>query len=143
MDNQELIRERVHEYYWQHDWNCAVTTLRVLAEIFDVPLEDQVLDAALGMHGAGGHRDQCGLVEGMLMFLGVLGKRRRMPDEVVVSACYDFAAQFERRFGALTCRELRPEGFHPNQPPHLCEELTVDAIQFDVQFVSELLEERS
>jgi len=31
----------------------------------------QLLDAAVGMHGAGKYGAQCGLVEGSLMFIGL------------------------------------------------------------------------
>jgi len=133
----DLVQRRVHHAYWDHDWNCAVTTLRILAEVFEVALDQQVLDAALGMHGAGGYRAQCGLVEGALMFIGILGKAERRPDDTIVQMCYDFAAAFEDRFGSLICRDLRPEGFKPDNPPHLCEDLTRRAILFDIAYLDE------
>jgi C_GCAxxG_C_C family probable redox protein len=136
----QLVRDRVHEYYWTCDWNCAVTTLRILAEVFDFTLSQQVLEAALGMHGAGGYRAQCGLVEGALMFIGVIGKAQGLDDGTVVEACYDFAERFQGRFGSLLCRDLRPEGFAPDNPPHLCEGLTREAILFDIPFVSDWVE---
>lgn len=139
---QALVRRRVHRAYWDHDWNCAVTTLRILGEVFDLAIDQQVLDAAIGMHGAAGYRAQCGLVEGALMFLGILGKDRGYPDEAVVETCYRFAETFEGRFGSLLCRELRPEGFKPDNPPHLCEDLTRRAILFDIDFVAERLSGR-
>ena len=74
MDEKEIIHRRVHDYYWKDDINCAKTTLKILAEIFEVPLKDQVLDSATGLHGAGRYDAQCGLVEGALMFTGILGK---------------------------------------------------------------------
>ncbi|MGD2105881.1 MAG: C-GCAxxG-C-C family protein [Anaerolineae bacterium] len=135
-----LVRERIREYYWGHHWNCAVTTLRVLAEVFEVPLHRQVLDAALGMHGAGGYRAQCGLVEGALMFVGVGGKAQGLDGAAVAEACYDFAEQFEGQFGSLLCRDLRPGGLSPDDPPHLCEELSREALLFGVAFVSEWME---
>jgi len=116
-----------------------VTTLRILSEFFDFPLEGQVLDAALGMHGAGGYRAQCGLVEGALMAVGIIGRRHGLADDQVVRLCYAFAEQFEAEFGSLLCLELRPEGFRPDNPPHLCEELTRRAIQFDVAFLGDVL----
>lgn len=140
MDLRERVRDRVHDCYWAHDWNCAVTTLRILSEVFEVPLNQQVLEAALGMHGAGGYRAQCGLVEGALMFIGVGGKAQGLEDATVVKACYSFAEQFEDQFGSLLCRDLRPGGFSPDDPPHLCEELTREALLFDVSFVSEWME---
>jgi C_GCAxxG_C_C family probable redox protein len=141
-DALKLVEQRVHEYYWQYDWNCASTTLRILAEDFGVELHEQVLDAALGMHGAGGYRAQCGLVEGALMFIGVIGKARGLSNEAVEQACYAFAQQFENRFGSLLCRELRPQGFHPDNPPHLCEGLTRDAIEFDIVYITDLIKEK-
>jgi cyclic pyranopterin phosphate synthase len=139
MDIAQFVHDRVHHAYWDHDWNCAVTTLRILAEVFDVTLEPQVLDAALGMHGAGGYRGQCGLVEGALMLIGALGKVHGLEDDAVVELCYNFAQAFESRFGSLLCRELRPEGFSPDNPPHLCEDLTRKAILFDIGFMIERL----
>lgn len=138
----KLVEQRVHEYYWQYDWNCASTTLRILAGDFGVELHEQVLDAALGMHGAGGYGTQCGLVEGALMFIGVIGKTRGLSNEKVIQACYAFAQQFENRFGSLLCRELRPQGFHPDNPPHLCEGLTREAIEFDIVYITDLIKEK-
>lgn len=143
MDLHEGVRDRVHDYYWEHDWNCAVTTLRILSEVLEVPLNQQVLEAALGMHGAGGYRAQCGLVEGGLMFIGVAGKTWSLTEETIVEACYDFAERFEDRFGSLACRQLRPEGFKPENPPHLCEELTRNAILFDIRFISDRVVRKS
>jgi hypothetical protein len=51
----------VHESYRINDYNCATTTLIVLSELFNIPLEQQVLYASRGMYGAGGFLAQCGL----------------------------------------------------------------------------------
>ena len=140
MNPLALVQHRVHEYYWRRNWNCAVTTMLVLGEVFDVALGDQVLAAAVGMHGAGGYRAQCGLVEGALMFIGVIGQKKGLAEDAIVQACYDYGERFETRFGSLLCRDLRPEGFEPDNPPHLCEPLTRDAIVFDIQFVFHVIE---
>lgn len=136
------VERCVHQAYWDQNWNCAVTTLCILAEAFDVALDQQVLNAAVGMHGAGGYRAQCGLVEGALMFIGILGEARELSDDEVVKMCYNLAEAFEGRFGSLLCRDLRPEGFKPNNPPHLCEELTCSAIRFAIHFIAQELGER-
>lgn len=137
MTRRRLVHDRVQDAYWNQDWNCAETTLRVLSEVFGVDLDPQVLAAAVGMHGAGGYRAQCGLVEGALMFTGLLGKERGIPQDAIVEACRDFAEAFEERFGSLLCRDLRPEGFSPDNPPHLCEELTRQALLFDMPFLTD------
>ena len=135
MNDIEFVRQRVKQYYWQDDLNCALTTLRVLAEKFDIALAPQVIAAATGMHGAGAYGAQCGLVEGGLMFLGIIGRERGISEPRIVEASRRYAGQFEQRFASLRCRELRPEGFHPDNPPHLCEGLTVRALDFALAFV--------
>jgi len=133
---EAFIRKRVHDYYWRDDINCATATLKILSEKFRIPLNGQVLDAAVGMHGAGEYGAQCGLLEGGLMFLGIFGRARDLKDAHIAEICKDFAHQFEKRFGSLLCAILRPRGFRPENPPHLCENLTCEALAFDIQFVS-------
>ncbi len=135
MKTQTLINDRVHQYYWEDDLNCATTVLRILAEIHKIDLCPETVYSAIGMHGAGGFRAQCGLVEGTLMFLGIIGKERGRQDEEIIRYCFDFANEFQRNFGSLACRDLRPQGFKPDNPPHLCEELTKKAVKFIVDYL--------
>lgn len=139
MTAADFVRRRVEQYYWQQNLNCATTTLKVLAEKFGIELHPQVIAAAAGMHGAGEYGAQCGLVEGGLMFLGIAGNDRDIPEARIIEACRHFAGEFEKRFRSLLCRELRPEGFHPDNPPHLCERLTCRAIDFILTYVGGFL----
>jgi hypothetical protein len=139
LETKDLIQARVREYYWQDDINCATTNLKILSEIFSVELSDQVIDAALGMHGAGKYGAQCGLVEGTLMFLGIIGRMKGISDENIENSCNEFAGQFENRFRSLLCRVLRPEGFSDDNPPHLCEKLTCEAIGFNSDFIARFI----
>jgi len=143
MPLEKLICERVAQYYWQDDINCASASLKILGEIFDVDLQSQVLDAALGMHGAGEYGAQCGLVEGGLMFLGIWGRARGCSDGKIIGWCNSFARDFEARFGTLLCKELRPEGFGPHNPGHPCELLSRIAIAFAGAFVRAINEQRT
>jgi C_GCAxxG_C_C family probable redox protein len=131
----DFIRMRVHDYFWKADLNCAGTTLMVMAEHFSVDIEQQVLDAASGMHGAGGYRAQCGIVEGSLMFIGILGKCHSISETEISSFCSNFAAHFEQDFGSLSCAILRPTGFRSDDPSHLCEPLTVRAVTFTIPLI--------
>jgi hypothetical protein len=137
MDWESYIDAEVHRHYWDHDDTCAYTTLSIVSDLFAAPLEAPVMDAALGMWGAGGHRAQCGLVEGALMLIGVLGRRRGLDRDQISKLCMDFARGFEGRFGSLICRELRPEGFSPDNPPHICEDLSRRAIRYTTRFVAD------
>lgn len=138
MNQDEVIKERVARYYHGDDINCATTTLKILSELFEIKLNGQIIDAALGMHGAGQYGAQCGLVEGTLMFIGILGRERNVPDDKLVALCRNFADSFEREFASLQCSVLRPEGFKPSNPPHLCEKLTCRAIAFSASFMEQV-----
>ncbi len=52
-----------------------------------------------------------------------------------MEVCKVYAAAFESKFGSLRCRELRPNGFNPDDPPHLCEGLTCKAIEFAYGYI--------
>ena len=128
-------KERVHELYWKHDINCARTMLICLCESFQINLEEQTLSAAIGLHGAGGFRAQCGLVEGALMFIGIYFSLNEKSDTDIASLCYQYAEEFSGKFGTLKCYDLRPNGFYENDPPHACEKLTCTAIEVTIEFV--------
>lgn len=138
MRKEEFVQKKVKEYYWEEDVNCATTTLKVLSEHFGIKLDSQIIDCAIGMHGAGEYGAQCGLVEGVLMFLGIYGRAKNIPKDDIVLYCNEFAKQFEKKYNSLLCSQLRPEGFHPDNPPHLCETLTCNTVDFAIEFISKL-----
>jgi hypothetical protein len=63
-DLMNFVSKKVSQYYWQADKNCATTVLCILSEVFKITIGNQIIDAALAMHGAGKYGAQCGLVEG-------------------------------------------------------------------------------
>lgn len=132
---RDIINERVHKYYWEDDFNCATTVLKTLESIYKINLEAQIIDSAIGMHGAGKFGAQCGLVEGSLMFIGIWGRKLGYNNKKIVEYCYGFANKFQNNFGSLVCRELRPQGFRKDNPPHLCEEVTKKAIEFTCNYI--------
>jgi C_GCAxxG_C_C family probable redox protein len=129
------IREMVHQRYWELDINCARTTLSCLSELTDTSVNSQTMHSAIGLHGAGGYRAQCGLVEGSLMFMGIFFDLKEKSDREISDICYQFAEEFTKKFSSLRCCELRPNGFQENDPPHACEELTGNAIEFTYNFI--------
>ena len=131
------IEQEVHNFYWVDDYNCAATTLLILSKGFNIELSTQLIDAATGMHGAGKYGAQCGLVEGSLMFIGIMGKALGFDNEIIANICNKFAGEFEKAFLNLNCSVLRPGGFNDDDPQHLCEELTVDAIEWVIDFINE------
>lgn len=142
MDTGEWIAKEVHRHYYEEDLNCARTTLCILAKLYEIELHHQVWEAAAGLHGAGGFRAQCGLVEGGLIFLGIIGAAFGKTDREVVSACHAYAKAFTERFGSLLCSGLRPGGFRTDDPPHRCETLTASAILFTFEYVKAFISDR-
>lgn len=136
---KDLINIRVHDYYWNKDLSCVVTTLKILSELFRAELNPDVLSAAFGLN-AGRCGYKCGLVEGTLMFIGLYGSPDSINNERKVDLCHKFCNRFETRFNSLLCKELRPEGFVPTNPPHLCEGLTKEAIAFSAEFIKANIE---
>ena len=135
---KEYIKNRVHELYWNDNINCARTAIICLSELFETAVEQQTICSAVGLHGAGGYRAQCGLVEGALMFIGIYLHKMGKTEDEIVSACYNFASAFEKIFGSLRCFELRPTGFSESDPPHMCENLTCKGIGFAYQYILEV-----
>jgi len=136
MTLRDYVSSRVHGAYHDQDTPCAATALRILGEIFEQDIHEQVLQAAWGLNGAGKHGDQCALVEGTLMLLGLLGHRRGLSQEELYLVCREYAQAYTGRFGSLLCRELRPGGFNDSDPPHLCEAMSVDAIVLATNFIT-------
>jgi len=128
MNTHDRMAALVRHYYWDRDLNCARTTLRCLESMLQEPLHPQVYAATVGCHGAGGTGGQCGLVEGGLLLIGLRGAELGKDEGDIVDLCARYAALFTERFSSLACKDLRPGGIHPNDPPHLCESISVDAI---------------
>ena len=134
--NNSFVFDRVQEFNKNQGLNCAQTTLLVLAEKFKIKLDPQIISGSVGLNGAGQYRAQCGLVEGMLIFLGIYLPTLNFDKDAIQKTCNLFASKFEAHFGNLSCSKLRPGGFNEDDPPHLCEELIIDAINFDIDFIS-------
>lgn len=130
-----LIDTRVHTYYWNEDISCIITTLKILSEIFNYKLHPQVIQAAYGLN-AGRIGSQCGLVEGALLFIGVYGHEKGIISQSIAMLCHNFSTAFHDTFGSVLCKELRLQGFRPDNPPHICENLTKSAVAFSAEFIS-------
>ncbi|MBN1877007.1 MAG: C_GCAxxG_C_C family protein [Anaerolineae bacterium] len=107
MDTNVLIKQRVEEYFVSGENNCAMTMLKILAEVFDEPLSPQVVEAAQVMPGAGGVGHLCGLVSGILMFIGVWGGRRGYHRSLLKPMSVKFTEEVQRQCGSIMCCDLK------------------------------------
>lgn len=139
MNIKEYIAKSVNDAYSIDDLPCSVTTLKTINALYRLDIPDEVIDASWGFNGAGQYGAQCGLVEGALMLLSLMCKRKNIDREAADKIFFDFATEFEKKFGSLICRVLRPEGFSDDLPPNLCEKRTVDSITFVAEFMESRL----
>ena len=111
---ETFVQQRVAAYFVTGDNNCAMTVLRVLAETFETPVAQPVIDAAQCMPGAGGVEHLCGLISGALMFVGVWGAQQGLHRQTLRPLTSGFSQAVQERFGSLMCSDLRPvEGCGP------------------------------
>jgi len=122
-DIQTFVNQKVDEYSIKQNLNCAKTTLKTLSDFFEIKIEEQVIDSATCMNGAGRFGAQCGLVEGALMFIGITGKLLNLNYTDNIAIANRYATLYKKEFGSLLCKDLRPQGFQPDNPPNLCEDL--------------------
>jgi C_GCAxxG_C_C family probable redox protein len=114
MNMEPFVQQRVASYFVTGDNNCAMTVLRVLAEVFETPVTQQVIDAAQCLPGAGGVDHLCGLVSGALMFVGVWGGQQGLHRQLLRPLTSNFSQAVREHFGSLMCSDLRrTEGCGP------------------------------
>ena len=106
---EKLIEQRIETLFLTGENNCAMAVLRVLSEVFETPIEAQVIDAAQCMPGAGGVKHLCGLVAGALMFVGVWGAQQGLHRRALSPITRGLSEAIQQKFGSLDCRDLRRE----------------------------------
>lgn len=130
----EKYKEMVHKLYWEDDLNCATTILMVLADRFNVNINRQVIQGLIGIPGAAKNGSLCGLVSGGIVFIGIYGSILGIEKDEINMLCQNYSEGFIRKFRSIECSILRPEGFNKDNPPHLCENLTKEAVIFAIDF---------
>ncbi|BDU50424.1 C-GCAxxG-C-C family protein [Haliovirga abyssi] len=136
MEIIKKIEEKVKYCYWEKDYNCAITSIKVLSELFNIKIGEEILNSAIGIPGAGRYGAQCGLVNGALMIIGLRGKEKSLENKDIRELCNKFSKEFDEKFKSLLCSELRPQGFNENNPPHLCEPITNESILLAYEIIS-------
>lgn len=109
MVEETWMRQRVNEYFVYGDNNCSMTALQILGEHFDVQIGADVIGAAQCLPGGGGTGGLCGLIAGVLMFVGVWGKHQRLHRASLAPITGRFMDGVLQTFGSTDCALLRRE----------------------------------
>lgn len=123
MVDQAAIHTYVEDHFVSGELNCAMTVLGVLSQHFEVPTDTQVFHAAQAVPGAGGVGDLCGLVTGVLMFLGVWAGQYGIPRAALRPVSSRFVTAVHERWGSIQCHDLKERGC-----PALAEDLLAFAV---------------
>jgi|GEM_PF-3477790 len=75
---ENFVKKWVTTFFQVHDYNCVRATFLRLPNILKLNCISRSWMHSVGMHGAGGYRAQCGLVEGTLLFLGGAGLKKML-----------------------------------------------------------------
>ena len=132
MASSEWLQEQVRLYFTSGKYNCTMTTLKVLTEVFEVPLHPQVLDAARMAPGAGGTGGLCGLATGALMFVGLWSAQQRIPRDRLRPLTQGMMAEIRERFGSMQCEVLEGD----------CSQLAVEMLDFLIPYLRQALDLR-
>ncbi|MCK5126643.1 MAG: C_GCAxxG_C_C family protein [candidate division Zixibacteria bacterium] len=135
MNERQFIEDKIKIYFEIEEHNCAVCVIKVLSERFDFPIEQQTLDACLAQNGLGQYGAQCGLITGATMFLGIVAAQNNWEKEKLYLHTRELTALFEKKFKSLLCSAIRPEGFHEDNPPYICQPRTVDALEIFIDYL--------
>ena len=130
MTSSAWLQEQVRLYFTSGKYNCTMTTLKVLTEVFEVPLHPQVLDAARMAPGAGGTGGLCGLVTGALMFVGLWDAQHRIPRDQLWPLTQGMMAEIRERFGSVQCEVLEND----------CSKLTFEMLSFLIPYLRQALD---
>ena len=129
---EALVQQRVATLFSTGENNCAMTVLRVYSEVFETPIDDQVIDAAWCMPGAGGVKHLCGLVGGAVMFVGVWGAQQGLHRKALSPITRTLNGAIQAKFGSLDCRDLRRE--------EGCSALASEFLNFTIPILASALE---
>ena len=124
---ENKIKELVKEAYWVRDENCCIALIKTISDIFSLDISGELISAAAALPGAGRFGAQCGLITGGIMIIGIIGKSQQKSNDEIRNISYNYSKMFFEKYYSLMCKELRPQGFASDNPPHLCEKLTVEA----------------
>ena len=130
-ETEKKVRKLVHHYYHVCDINCAKTTLYCLGELLGVTIKTQAIQAASGLYNFGG-KDLFGLVGGAIMFMGIHFSKKNMEETEISELCKRFSDKFDEKFGALLNSNIE----NTEEGLKVKEEMTVDAILFDYDFLN-------
>lgn len=126
--------------YFKEGFNCAEAIVKVFNELYNNPMDPNVVRMATGFGGGLGHAGcMCGALAGSAMILGILQGRNNASEsrEPAYELTKEFHDCFEENFGSTCCRALNTYDF--DTPEHLknCLKITGGTAKLLMEFLQE------
>lgn len=124
--------------YFKEGFNCAESIVKAFNELYNNPMNPEVVQMATGFGGGLGHAGcMCGALTGSAMVLGIFRGRTQVSEsrEPAYELTHEFHDRFNSEFGATCCRALNPHEF--DSPEHLrrCLKLTGGTAKLLMEFI--------
>lgn len=127
--------EEVHKNYWDKELNCSTNIILVLGKLFDIEISRQVLHGTIGLHSTTEYGGQCGLLEGLLIFVGIYGREKNYSNNEIVRHCAKLTRKFDNLFRTLSCHDLKGASKKIFESPHSCENITIDIVLLTKKYI--------
>ncbi|MBR5315171.1 MAG: C_GCAxxG_C_C family protein [Firmicutes bacterium] len=140
--------------YFKQGLNCTECIVRVMMDIYETNLPEEVICMATGFGGGIGHsKNMCGAVSGAVMALGMLNGRRDpfAPKEEMAAKIKELqqqiyppfgemAGDIEEKYGTLICKEMSKQydDFDSKPRKKNCMEIIAYCAQLAVKYAEEV-----
>ncbi len=119
-------------------FNCSESVFRAFCEHYSVEIPAEILKIASGFGGGIAYKDgPCGAATGAVMGISLLAGRTDPTQDrkPIKELTREFIAQFNEKFGAISCGGLNP--FEPGTPEQKenCHALTAEAAELLLKFI--------
>lgn len=109
-----MLKDLIHSYYFDQNYNCAETIIRAANEYYDLKLHDRDM-IMLGAYGAG---IQCGSTCGaVLSAASVLSMKyveaKAHESEDIRPVVQKMVRKFNEKYSSLLCKDIKPQSFKP------------------------------
>ena len=129
-----MLKDHLHEYYFDKNYNCAETILRAANDYYNLGLNDRDM-IMVGSYGAGLQTgNTCGAVlaaSAVLSMMYVPAKAHESAD--IKPVMQILMRKFKGKYGSTLCKDIKPQSFKPEYRCKLTIEDSCDILEATIK----------
>lgn len=129
-----MLKDHLHEYYFDKNYNCAETILRAANDYYNLGLNDRDM-IMVGSYGAGLQTgNTCGAVlaaSAVLSMMYVPAKAHESAD--IKPVMQILMRKFKEKYGSTLCKDIKPQSFKPEYRCKLTIEDSCDILEATIK----------